>query len=87
MKDISSLLGRFLKSLGKDTLTKETVLEAIQRATGFVLKPEEVSIKENVLSIELDSPGKKNEIKLKEEKILNEIKERTSQNINKIFYK
>ena len=87
MKDLSSLLGRFLKSLGKDILVKETVVEAVERATGFSLTPEEVSIKENMLTFTILSQVKKNEIRLKEEKILDEIKGRTGQNINKIFYK
>ena len=87
MKDLSSLLGRFLKSLGKDVLAKETVVEAVERATGFSLAPDEISIKENILTFSINSQAKKNEIRLKEEKILDEIHGRTGQNINKIFYK
>jgi hypothetical protein len=87
MKDLTSLLGRFLKSLGKDTLAKETIVEAVQRTTNITLSAEEVSVKENVLTLDISSPAKKNEIKLKEQKILIEIQERTGQNINKVFYK
>lgn len=86
MLNLDALLGRFRKSLGKNVLAKESVGMAVESNTGIHLKSEEINIKEFTLEI-TTSPIKKNEIKLHEEEILAEIRARTGQNINKIFYK
>ncbi len=86
MLNLDSLLGRFRKSLGRNVLAKEAIVETIEFTTGIKLKDEEVDIKEFVLEIST-SPIKKNEIKLHEEEILSLVRTRTNQNIRKIFYK
>ncbi len=86
MLNLDALLGRLRKSLGKNVLAKESVAEAVESNTGIRLKPEEINIKEFTLEI-TSSPIKKNEIKLHESEILAEIRGRTGQNINKVFYK
>ncbi|MHB0978305.1 MAG: hypothetical protein ACYC1K_02820 [Minisyncoccota bacterium] len=86
MKTLSALLERFKKSLGKDTVNKDLIISIIENFVGIRLKAEEVNIKEATLEI-ISSPAKKNEIKLKEEQILFEIRAQTHQNISRIFYK
>lgn len=86
MKTLSSLLERFKKSLGKDTVNKELIISVVENITNIKLKPEEVNVRESTLEI-ISSPAKKNEIKLKEELILSEIRIQTHQNISRIFYK
>jgi len=86
MLDLSTLLGRFKKSLGKNVLAKESVILSVESISGIRLLPEEINIKDFTLEI-ISSPIKKNEIKLKENQILSEIRGRTGQNIRKIFYK
>ncbi len=86
MKTLSTLLERFKKSLGKDTINKDLIISTIENSVGIRLKKEEVNIKESILEI-FSSPAKKNEIKLKEEQILSEIHAQTRQNISRIFYK
>ncbi len=86
MLNLETLLGRFRKSLGRNILAKEAVIGAVESTTGIRLKDEEINIKEFTLEI-TSSPIKKNEIKLHEAEILSEIRARTGQNINKVFYK
>jgi len=86
MKNLSSLLERFAKSLGRNVLDKEIVLHTIEDLTSIRLNEEDVSIKEGVLEI-TSSPLKNNEIKLKEDKIINELRSHKATFINKIFYK
>lgn len=86
MKTLSSLLERFKKSLGKDTVNKKLIISVVENITNIKLKPEEVNVRESTLEI-ISSPAKKNEIKLKEELILSEIRIQTHQNISRIFYK
>ncbi len=86
MRTLSALLERFKKSLGKDTVNKELIISIVENVVNIKLKPEEVNIKESVLEI-ISSPAKKNEIKLKEELILSEIRIQTHQNVSRIFYK
>jgi hypothetical protein len=86
MLNLDTLLGRFRKSLGKNLLAKEAIIESVEASTGIHLNPDEINIKEFTLEIR-SSPLKKNEIKLHEEAILAQIRAKTNQNINKVFYK
>lgn len=86
MRNLSSLLERFKKSLGKDTLAREAVINCVESLTSIKLGLEEISIKENVLEIKT-SAGKKNEIRLKEDLILDTLQTRFGLPINRIFYK
>ncbi len=86
MKNLSSLLERFKKSLGKDTLAREAVINCVESFSSVKLKAEEISIKENVLEIKTSSM-KKNEIRLKELLILDALQTRFGLPINRIFYR
>ena len=86
MLDLEKLLDRFRKSLGRNVLAKESIAQAIEMVSGIKLLPEEINLKEFTLEINT-SPIKKNEVRLKENQILVEVRARTGQNINKIFYK
>ena len=85
MKTISSLLERFSRSLGKDVLAKNVVIACIKEFCGFEISPDDISIKDGTLRIKT-TPAKKSEINLNETKILNAVRERTSQKILKILY-
>ncbi len=86
MKNLSSLLERFSKSLGKDVLAKEAVITAIFDLSSVELKPEEIMIKEGVLEI-CSTPGKNNAIRLKEERIIDMLRNERGIKLSKIFYK
>lgn len=86
MINLNNLLDRFKKSLGKDVLSKESVIFCIEEITRVKLDVEDINIKEGILEIN-SSPGKKNEIRLKEEKIIATLRKERGININKIFYK
>lgn len=86
METLSSLLGRFRKSIGRNILAKESIISAVDSVAGINLSPEEINIKEFVLEIS-SSPIKKNEIRLHEREVLAQVRALTGQNISKIFYK
>lgn len=86
MKDLSSLLRRFQRSLGNDTEARDAVRSVVESLAGIKLGPEEISIKEGTLEI-TTSPGKKNEIRLKEEYILDALNTGRGLHLKKIFYK
>ena len=65
---------RFSKLLDKDSLTKGIISEIIQKETGLLLSPENISIKNHVLEITAGSTFK-NEIRMKEERISTSLKE------------
>lgn len=73
MKNLLTLLERFSKSLHKDTLTREAVCEAILHSTGIKLSPDAVTLKDGVLTISASATAK-NEMRLKEERIRDELK-------------
>jgi hypothetical protein len=85
MRHLSALLERFKRSLGKDTGNKDAVIAVVQESTGITLKPEEINISNFTLEI-TSTPPKKHEIRMREEKILSEVRTRTHQNISRIFY-
>jgi hypothetical protein len=80
MKHLLDLLNRFSKSLSKDTLAKENISKTIFNHTKVNLLPENINLKDGVLEITTFATAK-NEIKLKEEMIKNEVK------VSRIFYK
>jgi len=75
MKNLTALLERFNKRLNKDRITKGVITETILHATGVNLSPEAISLKEGILTVSATATIK-NEIKLKEEGIRREFKER-----------
>ncbi|MDB5266778.1 MAG: hypothetical protein JWN89_593 [Parcubacteria group bacterium] len=86
MKDLTSLLGRFLRSLGVDTGSREAVKEIIRGLSGITLTLEEISIKEGVLVI-TSTPGKNNALRLKEDRILEALRAQNGLHVNKILYR
>ena len=79
MKILTDLLERFSQSLNKDRLIRENILRVIKEKTGTV--PENINLKEGILEVSA-RPALRNEIKLKEIQILNELK-----NVSRIIYK
>lgn len=86
MKNIGSLLERLSKILNKDQAIKNSVIEAIKKMTGVTLSSESVELKEGILHIS-SFPAALNEIRLKEERIKDELREVYKISILKIFYK
>jgi len=86
MKDFPTLLKRIFKALNKDTLERESVLFELKNNAGVTLSPENIFIREGVLEISA-SPTVKNEIKLKEELILNTLKNGHNLSYNRVLYK
>jgi hypothetical protein len=85
MDGIGDLLGRIKDSLDKDATTRETVAGCIREVAGFDVRLEDISIKGRVLRIKT-SPVKRNEIKLRENKILSLVRERTKLSIETVSY-
>ncbi len=86
MKNLSSLLERFKKSLGNDSFIKEKIILCIEDKTKIKLSLEEVYLKNAILEIK-STPIKNNEIRLKEDLIIKDLKTNQKLEINKIFYK
>ena len=86
MKNLSKLLERFSNILNKNTDTKNTIIRIIKEKTNIELKSNQINLKEGVLEINAGASAK-NEIKLKEESIKTELKERFHINITRILYK
>ena len=86
MRNLLDLLGRFTKSLNKNSLVKEGVSTIIQKNTKVSLLPESFSLKDGVLTIST-SPSAKNEIILKEESIKSELRETYNIFVSKMLFK
>lgn len=86
MKNIFTLLERFTKILDKDRLLKESIINTIQERTRVSLSPEKINLKEGVLEINASSVAK-NEIRLKEDSIKDQLKEAYNITISRILYK
>ncbi|MDQ3089719.1 MAG: hypothetical protein M3Q24_01020 [bacterium] len=86
MKDFSELLKKIYASLNKDTLEKENVLLELKNCTGAKLDSSSVFIRDGVLEISA-SPTLKNEIKLKEERLLTALKNNHKLSYTRILYK
>ena len=80
MKGLDSLLNRISNILNKEELRKKSILDVIREKTKITLNPEQIFLKNGVLEIEA-SPVAKNEIKLKEDFLKQELK------ISRILYK
>jgi hypothetical protein len=85
MRQLTALLERFKNSLGRDTISREMVASCIEELTGIRVLPEQMSLKEGVLSLNI-SPVKKNEIKLKEQMILDALWNLHKIKIGRVFY-
>ncbi|MDO8565534.1 MAG: hypothetical protein Q7R67_02865 [bacterium] len=86
MENLSKLLERFSKILNRDASTKEAIASVIAERTKVSLKPEDFTLKDGVLEVNASAVAK-NEIRLKEEMIKDELKNIHRLSISKIFYK
>lgn len=86
MRNLLQLLERFTKSLNRDELIKKAVIEAVRGSTGVSLKEEDILIKEGVLELSAGGAAK-NEIKLKEESIKKQLKERYKLTLFRVLYR
>lgn len=86
MYNLSKFLERFTKALNKDRDTKETIARIISERVGATFKPEQLALKEGVLELSAGAAFK-NEIKLKEEAILAELKEVYKLPVTRVIYK
>ena len=85
MRNLSDLLKRFVNSLDRDVLQKETIARVIEEKTRVRLNPEGIRLKEGVLHITTASAGK-SEINLKQEAILQDLKNIHNLSIKNFLY-
>jgi hypothetical protein len=86
MKDFGSLLKKVYASLNKDTLERENILYTLKNTTGVTLTSSDVFIRDGVLEISA-SPVIKNEIRLKEDAVLNTLKNSYNLSYSRVLYK
>ncbi len=86
MENLHKLLERFKRSLDKDLVARAAVMEAVKKVTGAALKEENISIKDGVLGISAGATLK-NELKIKEKAVLEELKNTHHVRIGRILYK
>ncbi len=86
IKNLSSLLERFSKKLNKSTDTKNIIINTIKNKTEIELTPEQINLKDGVLEFSA-SPIIHNEIRLKEEMILTELKKFHKLPASRILYR
>ena len=86
MKNLLNLLERFSKVLNKDTLTKEAIAKVVEEKTKVHLARENFTLKDTILEISSGSSAK-NEIRLKEDLIKDELKNSHQILVSRIFYK
>ena len=86
MKEFGTLLKKIYASLNKDVLERENILYTLKTTTGITLTSSDLFIREGVLEISA-SPVVKNEIKLKEQAILEALKSSYNLSYNRVLYK
>lgn len=86
MHNLNSLLERFAKILNKDSLIKEAIANTIKERARVILDPSQINLKEGVLEITA-GPVAKNELRLKEDSIKEELRESRKIVITRILYK
>ena len=85
MKNLESLLQRFRKSLFADEERKNLVSSKIKELTGVLIPEEKIFYKDGVLELEASSAAK-NEIRLKEERIIAEL-DKLSLRVKRVLYR
>jgi uncharacterized membrane protein YukC len=86
MKNLQSLLERFSNALNRGQKEKEKITSVIKDKTNILINPENIFLKNGVLEI-ISSPGVKSEIMMKESSIIQELKDRHSIPVIRVFYK
>lgn len=85
MEELNKLLGRVKQSLDRDVNDREIVALCIREIFGFDVRLEDISIKNDTLRIQT-SPVKRNEIKLKEDALLEKVSQRTKLKLKNVAY-
>jgi len=85
MRTLSSLLERVVGALHADSILKSGVCAAIKECIGGTVSENDISVKEGVLTIHA-SPALKNELRLKEQKVLDCIYEKCGKRIVRVVY-
>lgn len=86
MKEFGSLLKKVFVSLNRDNLERESILFTLKNTAGITLTSSNIFIKDGVLEITAN-PTIKNEIKIKEERILNELRKEHNLSYSRVLYK
>ena len=86
MRNLSLFLEKISRALNKDRYIKESVLGSIKEVSGIKLEDTNISLKEGILQINT-TPGRKNEIVLKEREIISNLKNSHNINIVKVLYR
>lgn len=85
MDALNRLLERLKRSLDGDRVFKEEIRSSIKDVAGFDVPIEDISTQGNILKIKT-SPAKRNELKFKEDKVLETVRARTKVNLTKLLY-
>ncbi len=85
MENLQSLLRRIKDALGKDSFSKEVIVSCVKDVSGVSLDLKDVLIKGDALYI-YTTPVRRSEIRLREVKILDTIKNKTNLNLKRICY-
>ncbi len=85
MKNLSSLLERLTGALHADARLRLAVSESVQECAGGLISDKDLEIKDGVLTIHA-SPALKNELRLKEKRLLDSIYEKSGKHITRIIY-
>jgi len=75
MIEIKDLFAKYDKLLFREEKRRESIIEILNKVLNIQIRPEDVTIKNNVVFLNL-KPIYKNEIYLKKEQILKEIEEK-----------
>lgn len=85
MKDLSKLLERVMGALHADSALKQAVVVSIKECTGGTVNESDINVKNGVLTIHA-SPALKNELRLKEYKVLESIYTKCGTRIVRVVY-
>lgn len=86
MKDLFKLLERFSRSLNQDRAIKEAIARVIGERVGVAFDIERLALKDGVLTLNAGATLK-NEIRLKEEAIKDELRETHHILVTRVIYK
>jgi hypothetical protein len=85
MRNLQDFLKRFTNSLNKDAIARQAVRDAVLAAARVNLRLEDISLKEGVLTL-AGSAAAKNEMRLKEERILSVLRELHNIRVLRVMY-
>ncbi len=85
MRNLQSFLERFTKALNRDEIAKSAVRDVVLKRARVTLALDDISLKDGVLKI-MAGAAAKNEIRLKEEGIVAELRELYKLPVTKVLY-